>query len=269
MSTASSPKSKKVSRGEPELMPRRLMLYLFNLYFYTVFLLSGVTLIPLFTLYVAATRPFTSHRAAMKRFRRAMVWWGRVVALIPWPFIRLKYELTGENDTGKAYIFICNHRSAVDAFLLGVLPHEFVEIVNDWPFRIPVLGFFARYAAFLDIRNMDPDDFTRRATTLLNQGVSIVFFPEGTRSVTRQMGSFHGTAFRLAVETGVPIVPLCICGNEEVMPKGSSLLHPGTIRVRQLQPLTAAEYAGLTPFALKIRVREIIERELAAMENCL
>ena len=243
------------------------MLYLFNGYFYTVFLFSGMTLIPLFTLYVACTRLFTSHRAAMRRFRRAMVWWGRVVALIPWPFIRLQYELVGENDTTRPYIFVCNHRSAVDAFLMGVLPHEFVEIVNDWPFRIPVLGFFAKYAAFLNIRNMEPADFTRKATTLLQEGVSIVFFPEGTRSVGKRMGSFHSTAFRLALETGASIVPICITGNEIVMPKGSPLLHPGIIRVLQLPPVAAADYAGLTPFTLKTRIREIIEQELALMEN--
>jgi 1-acyl-sn-glycerol-3-phosphate acyltransferase len=248
-------------------MLRRLGLYLFNAYFYTVFLLSGATLIPLFTLYVAATRPFTSHRAAMRRFRRAMVWWGRVVALIPWPFIKLKYELRGTNDVTRPFIFICNHRSAVDAFLMGVLPHEFVEIVNDWPFRIPVLGFFARYAAFLNVRSMTTEEFGRRASTLLAEGVSIIFFPEGTRSAGRKMGSFHGTAFRLALDTGVPIVPLCISGNETVMPKGSSLLYPGTIRVRQLEPLTVAEYGGLTPFALKNRVRETIQEELVSMER--
>lgn len=247
-------------------MPRRLLLYLFNGYFYTLFL-AAFALIPLLTAYVAVTRLFSSHRAAMKRFRRAMVWWGRVVALIPYPLIRLRYELCGENDTSRAYIFICNHRSATDAFLMGVLPHEFVEIVNDWPFKIPVLGVFARFAAFLDIRNMSPDDFKQRATTLLREGVSIVFFPEGTRSLDRKMGSFHGAAFRLALETGVPLVPLCLSGNEIVMPKGASLLRPGTITVRQLPPVTQEQYAGLTPFALKRLIWDIMDKELALMER--
>jgi len=243
------------------------MLYLFNAYFYALFLLSAVTMIPLLTLYVACTRPFTTHRAAMKRFRRAMVWWGRAVALIPWPFIRIRYELAGENDTGRPFIFICNHRSAVDAFLMGVLPHEFVEIVNDWPFRIPVLGFYARYAAFLNIRNMDHGAFVSKAVRLLREGVSIVFFPEGTRSPGKGMGSFHGTAFRLALETGTSIIPLCITGNEIVMPKGSPLLHPGTIRVRQLPAVSGAEYAGLNHFTLKNRIREMMEKELHHMEG--
>jgi len=250
-------------------MPERLKLYLFNGYFYTVFLISAVTLIPLLTLYVACTRPFTTQRGAMKRFRRAMVWWGRVVALIPWPFIRIKYELRGENDITRPYIFVCNHRSAVDAFLMGVLPHEFVEIVSDWPFRIPVLGFYARYAAFLNIRNMSHAQFMLSASELLQQGVSIVFFPEGTRSPGRKMGSFHGAAFRLALEAGVPIVPLCITGNETVMPKGSALLRPGTIRVRQLPAVDRSEYGELSHFALKKRIWDMIDRELATMESAL
>ena len=250
-------------------MPERLKLYLFNGYFYTGFLLSAVTLIPLLTLYVACTRPFTTHRGAMKRFRRAMVWWGRVVALIPWPFIRIRYELSGENDITRPYIFVCNHRSAVDAFLMGVLPHEFVEIVSDWPFRIPVLGFYARYAAFLNIRNMSHEQFMLTASELLHQGVSIVFFPEGTRSPGRKMGSFHGAAFRLALESGVPIVPLCITGNEIVMPKGSALLRPGTIRVRQLPPVDCRDHGELSQFALKKRIWDMIDRELATMESTL
>lgn len=198
-----------------------------------------------------------------------MVWWGRVVALIPWPFIRIKYELCGDNDVNRPFIFVCNHRSAVDAFLMGVLPHEFVEIVNDWPFRIPVLGFYAHYASFLNIRNMIHEDFMAKSGTLLSQGVSIIFFPEGTRSAGQKMGSFHSAAFRLALEAKVPIVPLCIIGNERVMPKGSSLLNPGLIRIRQLMPLQPDEYAQLTPYTLKKRVWDIMDRELSAMESSI
>ncbi len=244
----------------------RFKVYLLNIWFYPVFL-SAFTLIPVLALMVALCRPFGTHRQAMRRFRRLMVFWGRVVAAIPFPLVRLKYELKGSNDTGKAYIFVCNHRSAIDAFLLGVLPHEFVEIVNDWPFRIPVLGVFARFADFLDIRSMSHDEFMQRAGKLLAEGVSLVFFPEGTRSVDRSMGSFHSAAFRLAIQAEVPIIPLCLSGNETVMAKGSPLLCPGTVRVRQLQPITYAEFADMTPFSLKNMVWSIMARELAAMEG--
>lgn len=250
-------------------MPGRIFIILFNLYFYLLFLLAVIVLIPLLTLYVAATRVFSSHRSTMRRFRRAMVWWGHVVSLIPYPLARIRYELCGENDTKNPYIFICNHRSAVDAFLLRVLPHEFVEIVSDWPFKIPVLGFFARFAAFLDIRGMSHQLFMATATELLHQGVSIVFFPEGTRLKGSRMGSFHSAAFRLALETGTPLVPLCISGNEAVMPKGSVFINPGTIIVRQLLPVTAKDFAGLTPFSLKSHVWKIMELELSRMESAI
>ena len=245
----------------------RLMLYLFNFYFYTLFLLCVIVLIPLFTIFVAVTRVFSTHRNTMRRFRRAMVWWGRVVSALPYPFIKIRYELDGANDVSKPYIFICNHRSATDAFLMKVLPHEFVEIVNDWPFKIPVLGFYAKFAAFLDIRNMTHEQFVEIASRLLQEGVSIVFFPEGTRSRDRNMGNFHSAAFRLALETGTSLIPVCMTGNEIVMPKGSSLLRPGTIRVRQLPPLEWENISGMTPFALKRRVWDMMKRELSVMEG--
>lgn len=250
-------------------MPGLLFRLFFNFYFYLLFVLAVIVLIPVFTVYVALSRLFSSHRQTMRRFRRAMVWWGTVVSKIPYPFVRIRYELCGENDTSKSYIFICNHRSAVDAFLLKVLPHEFVEIVSDWPFKIPVLGVFARFASFLDIRGMSHENFLATATGLLGQGVSIVFFPEGTRSKDGTMGNFHSAAFRLALETSTPIVPICITGNEIVMPKGSPFINPGIITVRQLLPISADCFTGLTPYSLKSRIWKLMEKELSSMESDL
>jgi 1-acyl-sn-glycerol-3-phosphate acyltransferase len=148
-----------------------------------------------------------------------------------------------------------------------VLPHECVQIVNTWPFRIPVLGFYARMSGYLNIKNMPPELFFERAGKLLHEKVSIIFFPEGTRSGGRQMGNFHGSAFRLAVMTGMPIVPLCISGNENIPPRGSLLLRPGTIRVRRLPAITWNEYKDLNVFSLKNKVRDRISRELQRMEE--
>ncbi len=81
------------------------------------------------------------------------------------------------------------------------------------------------------------------------------------------MGSFHGAAFRLALETKAPVVPLCITGNENIPPKGSLLLRPGTIRVRRLPAITWDEYKDLNAFAFKNRVWHIIDKELSVMEK--
>lgn len=63
------------------------------------------------------------------------------------------------------------------------------------------------------------------------------------------------------------IVPLCISGSEQVMPKGSSLLRPGLIRMRQLPAIPYEEYQSLTAFAFKNRVWKIMDRELSTMES--
>ena len=249
-------------------MASRLNLYLLNVYFYSLFVLFSATVIPVLTLYVVSLGfLFPSRRKTMKRFRRAINWYGTVITYAPYPFIRLRYESRVNNDPGEPYIFICNHRSASDAFLMGVLPHELVQIVNVWPFRIPILGLYAKLAGYLNIRMMPPEQFSQTASLLLNEGVSIVFFPEGTRSTSGRIGSFHGSAFRLALESKAAIVPLCISGSENIPPKGSSLLHPGVITVRRLPALVWDDYQGLTAFALKNRVCKIMEHELSAMES--
>jgi 1-acyl-sn-glycerol-3-phosphate acyltransferase len=102
---------------------------------------------------------------------------------------------------------------------------------------------------------------------LLDDGVSVVFFPEGTRSTNRTMGSFHGSAFRLALASKASVVPLCISGSENIPPKGSALLHPGTIVIRRLPAITWEQYKDLTPFAFKNRIWKIMDQELSAMEN--
>jgi 1-acyl-sn-glycerol-3-phosphate acyltransferase len=248
-------------------MVRHFPLYLLNLYFYTLFFLCSAIAIPALTVFVACMRLFLSHRNTMRRFRRAISWYGKFITALPYPFIKVRYEDRSASEPGEPYIFVSNHRSASDAFLMCVLPHEAVQIVNVWPFRIPVLGLYAKFAGYLNIRMMSHEQFLLRAGTLLNQGVSIIFFPEGTRSASRTMGSFHGAAFRLALESKMPIVPLCISGNENIPPKGSLLLRPGTVRVRRLSAITWNEYKDLNAFAFKNRVWDVIDRELTAMES--
>ncbi len=248
-------------------MLSRLKLLLLNLYFYTFFFLFSAISIPVLTIMVAISRIFLSHRRTMKRFRRAISWYGIIITSIPYPFIRLRYEDRGKNGAEEPYIFVCNHRAASDAFLMCVLPHEVVQIVNVWPFKIPVLGLYARFSGYLNIRMMSQEQFLAQATKLLVDGVSIIFFPEGTRSASRTMGSFHGAAFRLALASKAAVVPLCITGNENIPPKGSLLLRPGTIRVRRLPAITWEEYKDLNAFAFKNRVWHIIDKELSVMEK--
>jgi len=238
-----------------------------NLYFYFVFIIFSMTGIPALIIFVAFISLFAPKRFVMKRFRRSISWYGKGVPTAFSPFIRLRYEDHSKNSSQEPYIFVCNHSAASDAFLMCVLPHEAVQVVNIWPFRIPVLGFFARLAGYLNIRMMSHELFLEKALKLLEEKVSIIFFPEGTRSGGKQIGNFHGSAFRLALASKASIVPLCISGNENIPPKGSLLLRQGTIRVRRLPAILWDDYKGMNVFSLKNRVREIISRELELMER--
>ena len=244
---------------------KRLLL---NLQFYPLFFLFSAVGIPLLTLFVALLALFVPHRTAMRRFRRAISWYGWVIIrILLYPWVRVRYENRDPDAGPGPFLFVCNHRSTSDPFLMAVLPHEVIQVVNVWPFRLPVLGFFARCAGYLSVRQMPPEEFIARAARYVAQGVSIAAFPEGTRSGSRVMGPFHSAVFRLALRTGVPIVPLCISGNERIPPRGSGWLSPGIIRVRRLAAIRAEAYADLNPFQLKNRVRTMIAEEVDRMET--
>ncbi len=248
-------------------MAERIKIAALNIYFYTFFFIVSTLGVAVLTLIVASTRLFLSGRKTMKRFRRAINWYGTIITSIPYPFIKVRFEDRSGTDRTKGSIFVCNHRSTSDAFLISVLPVELVQIVNIWPFRIPILGFYARLAGYINIRMMPHEEFMEMAGKLLAEGVSIVFFPEGTRSASRKMGSFHGAAFRLALATKAPIVPLCLSGTENIPPKGSLMLRPGTITVRSMPAITWSEYKNLNAFAFKNRVWNMIDSELKIMEG--
>lgn len=243
-----------------------LQTFVLNLAFYFLFFTVSTLIIPVLVLAGVVLAPFGSWRKVMANTRALIKVYGRVILLLGWPLLRVRAERKA-GQPPQPCIYICNHRSASDAFLMAMLPGEIVQVVNIWPFKLPVLGLFARFAGYLSIREMPEDEFMERGAELLAQGVSIAAFPEGTRSGSREMGPFHGSLFRLALKTGAPIVPVCLSGNERTPPKGSGILHPAEIRVRTLAAVTPADYAGMTSFKLKNKVRDCIAAELEIMES--
>lgn len=244
----------------------RLQTILLNVVFYVLFFVVSLLLIPLLTLVGVALIPFGSWRKTLARARALIKVYGRIILFLGWPLVRVRAERP-DGPPPSPCIYICNHRAASDAFLMAMLPNEIVQVVNIWPLKLPILGFFARLAGYLSIREMTDEAFMQRGAELLSQGVSIAAFPEGTRSGSREMGPFHGSLFRLALQTGAPIVPVCLSGNEKTPQKGSGILHPSLIRVRSLAAITKESYGDTTPFKLKNRIRDYMAAELERMEQ--
>ncbi|MCX5701008.1 MAG: lysophospholipid acyltransferase family protein [Candidatus Omnitrophica bacterium] len=247
---------------------RILKIALLNIIFYTLFITFTSIAIPFLGSLVVIFVLLFPKRLALRRLRRAISWYGAVIIrILPFPFVRLRVKDYSNNDVAGPYLFVCNHRAASDPFLLGVLPYECIQVANIWTFRLPVLGFVAKLAGYLSVREIPFEDFFKKTCGLLAEGVCIATFPEGTRSRDKSVGQFHGAIFRVALETKRPIVPICITGNESIPPVGSSILRPGLIKIHLLPAIIWEEYRDFSPFKLKNYVRDIIAKEVVLMDE--
>lgn len=247
-------------------MWHKAQVVLLNLIFWPLALLvTGVFAIAS-AIYITAYALITGNeRQAMRLLRRTITHYGRAVILCAWPFVRVRYvDLAPEERP--PFIYISNHRSSSDGFMMAVLPIEGVQVVNIWPFKIPLLGWVAKLAGYLSVREMPIEEFVSRGTKLLKEGVSICAFPEGTRSGSRMMGQFHSSAFKLSLESGARVAPLAISGNERIPPRGSMVLRPGRITIHKLPAFDPAQESGVSTFAAKAKVRQRLQEHLGELE---
>lgn len=246
----------------------RLKLIWLNITFYTLLVMFSLTAIPLLLLLIGCQVPFSTRRRVLRLTRLSITWYGSIIInRLPRPLVRICYENFTNGCSPLPAIVVLNHKSSSDPFLIAALPlGETIQIANTWPFRLPVWGIIARLAGYLSIKEMPMESFMKAAGQLLREGVCLATFPEGTRAGTGQMGQFHGALFRLALQEKAPIIPVCILGNEHTPPRGTGILRPAIIKVRQLPALVWDDYKDMTPFHLKNHVRALIARELKSME---
>ena len=194
-----------------------------------------------------------------------ILWYGKcIIHFATFPFVRVTYEDTAPNERYPS-IIIVNHRSGSDPFLVAILGKNVIQTVNGWPMRLPFYGFFARNAEYIDITKISYDELRNHIECLLKKGVSVISFPEGTRSGNRTMNQFHGGIFKVAHELGTAVTPVCITGNENI-PSRKFKFSCGHIRVRKLSSVKPETVVGLAPFALKTIVRDIMVDETSKMD---
>jgi len=224
-------------------------------YFWAPFVLAInlIFMIPL----VVFSRLF-GHRYTMYVFRRAIALYGKCVCFTAWPWIRIQL-INPPTKKQIPYIFVENHTSSFDPFVQAVLPFEIVQFARNYALQFPLLGFIAKCSGYIDVNAYSPEDIIEKGKKLLEDKVSLVLFPEGTRHTDGVVGPFHSTAFKIALETNTPLVPVVIKGIENKPPKGSFLFQPGLIQFHCLEPVCPEYYKNMTPFKLKKYVRNIIK----------
>jgi 1-acyl-sn-glycerol-3-phosphate acyltransferase len=138
-------------------------------------------------------------------------------------------------EKGQPYVYMANHQGAFDIFaLLGYFPFHFKWVAREEIFSIPVLGWAMTAAGYISIDRRGRKKAlasVERAASKIRAGVSVLVFPEGTRSPDGKIHDFKKGAFTLAVKAGVPIVPITIRGSRDVLPKSSLRVRPGTIEI--------------------------------------
>ena len=163
--------------------------------------------------------------------------------------------------SGKTYIFVSNHQSIYDIpVVFSSLPYQLRIIAKESLGNFPFLGWHLRRSGHLlvDRRNPDRAGILKRWRALVGQGLSLIIFPEGTRSEDGKVGIFKAGSFLLAIEAQLPIVPLSIDGTRYVMRKGQLTTSPGHATLVVHAPI---ETAGLDVSAareLASRVRGIV-----------
>jgi 1-acyl-sn-glycerol-3-phosphate acyltransferase len=187
--------------------------------------------------------------------------WSRVNAFITPMLVSVKGK---ENiEKGVSYVVIANHQSYYDIFLIyGWLGIDIKWIMKKELAKVPGLGFGSKKVGhiFLDRSNSRVAlESLNEAKRKLVNGTSVVIFPEGTRSKTGEMGSFKKGAFKLALDLGLPILPVTISGTGKIWPADTIDIKPGKSGLLIHKPIDINNYTEDSMRELMIYARKIIE----------
>ena len=170
---------------------------------------------------------------------------------------------------GRSYVFVSNHQSIYDfPILITSIPFQLRILAKASLGAFPVLGWHLRYTGHLLVDRARAGRATlNRVASMIRRGHSLIVFPEGTRSLDGRVGRFKRGLFLLAIDAGIPVVPVALTGTRHVMRKGRLTTCPGDVGIVLHEPLRTE---GLTPAdatRLAERARGIIAGSVSAAER--
>ena len=166
--------------------------------------------------------------------------WARLILAVS--FVKVSVTGLDKMDPSQTCVFCANHRSYLDPpVILASLNRSVCFLAKQSLFSIPFLGWAMRRAGDVPLNRQDPRQATRSlamAAQRIRQGVSVITFPEGTRSLDGKLHPFLSGAFRLAIKTQAPVVPVAISGTREALPPGSLHFRGGRVQLRVGDPIS-------------------------------
>jgi 1-acyl-sn-glycerol-3-phosphate acyltransferase len=179
-----------------------------------------------------------------------------------------KIDTTGMDkiDLSRNYVFISNHQSHFDVpAVFRVIPHTIRFLTKKELYKIPVFGWAIQAVGMIKIDRANREQAQaslNKAAEVMKKGVSIVVFPEGTRSKDGTLGQFKKGGFIIAIKAGIAIVPISISGSRFILKKHTMRIRSGKIRLVFDQPIGTTEYTLDQKHMLIEKVRNVIEQNI-------
>ncbi len=211
--------------------------------------------------------PFDPHR------KWAHFWgqtWGQAVIKVN-PQWRLHVSGLKNIKPGQTYVIVSNHMSMVDILCLYYLNIQFKWIAKTSLFKIPFLGWSMSFMHYIRLERGHHGSIRKsyeEAKRWIQKGVSVVIFPEGTRSPSGTLNAFKNGAFKLAIETQAPILPVALYGNEKLIPKGKIVVGINVHSYLRILPAIDTKECRTEDFArVRDQVHTMIKAEIENISN--
>jgi 1-acyl-sn-glycerol-3-phosphate acyltransferase len=197
--------------------------------------------------------PFDRNRTITHRI---LIWQSWILVRLL-PIWKVRVEGRKKALKGIAYVIISNHQSILDILLVNCLRYRFKWVSKIENLKMPVLGWYLRMADYIIINRGNQEskeEMMERSFQCLKRGTSIMMFPEGTRSVDKEIGFFKRGAFQLAIQANKPILPVLLDGSGGVLPKHGFIFSTGhEIRIKVFDPVPPESFNTNDPDILSLK----------------
>jgi len=233
----------------------------------------GVFLLTFWTILIGVVAPFMIAACLITGNENAIYSPSRFFIRLGLRLVGVRVEVRGLEHLvpDQTYIFAPNHQSMIEVpLLITYLGRNPGYLAKKEVFKYPIFGYGISLMGVVPVdrsNSVAAIESARLATEKLRAGKDYVVYPEGTRSPDGRMLPFKKGAFMMAVEAGVPVVPVSISGSSTIMPKGEIKILPSTIYVTIHAPISTAGYSRANISELVARTEEKVRSGLSDEER--
>jgi 1-acyl-sn-glycerol-3-phosphate acyltransferase len=195
--------------------------------------------------------------------------WGRILCF----FAPVRVEVQGREhvQADQSYVVVANHQSQMDIpVIYGFCGLDLRWVMKAELRKVPFIAQGCKAIGHIFVNRSDPDQAREAINTAvgrLKPGTGILFFAEGTRSRTGNLLNFKKGAFRVAIDQGMPVLPVTVVGTRDIMPADSLKMRPGRVVLQIHPPMQTSGMSVDDVRDLRDRVREVVASGLNQPES--